>query len=143
MRAGGPLDTRDLDAVRRRPLVAAASTARSSVVVATSLLLSSLLGGLLALLISVIVGEGPEADGFLAAYSVYLVFILFGSTLRVALVPLFGPTRRGGFRRAAAARADAARASRRWSRRCCRRLAAGRARRWCRRGGAEAQDTAA
>ena len=74
------------------PLVAEASTARSSVVVATSLLLSSLLGGLLALLISVIVGEGPEADGFLAAYSVYLVFLLFGSTLRVALVPLFGPT---------------------------------------------------
>ena len=87
------------------PLLAEASTARSSVVVATSLLLSSLLGGLLALLISVIVGEGPESDGFLAAYSVYLVFILFGSTLRIALVPLFGSTQDEGefLRRASSA----------------------------------------
>jgi peptidoglycan biosynthesis protein MviN/MurJ (putative lipid II flippase) len=75
------------------PLVAReASTARSSVVVSASFLLSSLLGGLLALLIGVIVGEGSDADGFLAAYSAYLTFILFGSTLRVALVPLLGST---------------------------------------------------
>jgi len=40
----------------------------------------------------VIVGEGPQTDGFLAAYSAYLTFLLFGSTLRVALVPLFGAT---------------------------------------------------
>jgi peptidoglycan biosynthesis protein MviN/MurJ (putative lipid II flippase) len=75
------------------PLVASeASTARSSVVVSISLLLSSVLGGLLALLIAVIVGEGDDTDGFLAAYSAYLTFILFGLTLRVALVPLLGST---------------------------------------------------
>ena len=75
------------------PLVASeASTARSSVVVSISFLVSSLLGGLLALLIAVIVGEGNDTDGFLAAYSAYLTFILFGSTLRVALVPLLGST---------------------------------------------------
>ena len=66
------------------------SAARSSVVVAASFLLSNLLGGVLALLIALIVGEGPETDGFLAAYSVYLTLILFGSTLRIALVPLLG-----------------------------------------------------
>jgi peptidoglycan biosynthesis protein MviN/MurJ (putative lipid II flippase) len=69
-----------------------ASAARSSVVVSASFLLSSLFGGLLALLIGVIVGQGSDTDGFLAAYSAYLTFILFGSTLRVALVPLLGPT---------------------------------------------------
>lgn len=46
---------------------------------------------MLALLIAIIVGEGPETDAFLAAYSVYLVFTLFGSTLRIALVPMMGP----------------------------------------------------
>lgn len=75
------------------PLVAhASSTARSSVVVSASFLAANVFGGLLALLIAVIVGEGPETDGFLAAYSAYLTFLLFGSTLRVALVPLFGAT---------------------------------------------------
>ena len=78
---------------RLQPLVAAsASTARSSVVVSASFLLSSALAGLLALLIAVIVGESADTDGFLAAYSAYLTFILFGSTLRVALVPLLGST---------------------------------------------------
>jgi peptidoglycan biosynthesis protein MviN/MurJ (putative lipid II flippase) len=73
-------------------LLASTNTARSSVAVAASFLLSNLLGGVLALLIAIIVGEGPETDGFLAAYSVYLTLILFGSTLRIALVPLLGPT---------------------------------------------------
>jgi O-antigen/teichoic acid export membrane protein len=75
------------------------STARSSVVVSASFLLANLLGGTLLLLIAVIVGEGPDTDGFLAAYSAYLTFLLFGSTLRVALVPLLGPTAdEGAFR---------------------------------------------
>jgi putative peptidoglycan lipid II flippase len=69
-----------------------ASTARSSVAVSVSFLLASGFSALLAILIAVIVGEGPETDGFLAAYSIYLTFILFGSTLRVALVPLLGST---------------------------------------------------
>lgn len=54
--------------------------------------MTAVLGGVLALMIAVIVGEGDEMDGFLAAYSVYLTFILFGSTMRVALVPLLGST---------------------------------------------------
>jgi peptidoglycan biosynthesis protein MviN/MurJ (putative lipid II flippase) len=75
------------------PLVArGASTARSSVVVSASFVLTNAFGGLLAVLIVVIAGEGPATDGFLAAYSAYLTFVLFGSTLRAALVPLLGPT---------------------------------------------------
>jgi O-antigen/teichoic acid export membrane protein len=89
-----------------QPLIpAATSTARSSVVVSISFLLSAALGGLLALMIAVIVGEGDDTDGFLAAYSAYLTFILFGSTLRVALVPLLGSTAdEAEFRRRAAER---------------------------------------
>jgi peptidoglycan biosynthesis protein MviN/MurJ (putative lipid II flippase) len=60
--------------------------------VSASFLLANIFGGVLALLIAVIIGEGPRTDGFLAAYSAYLTFILFGSTLRVALVPLLGST---------------------------------------------------
>jgi peptidoglycan biosynthesis protein MviN/MurJ (putative lipid II flippase) len=71
---------------------AEASTARSSVVVSIGSLVSGVLGALLAFLIALIVGEGPETDGFLAAYAVYLALILFGTTLRVALVPILGPT---------------------------------------------------
>jgi putative peptidoglycan lipid II flippase len=69
-----------------------ASTARSSVVVSASVVLVSAFGGALAVLIALIAGEGPRTDGFLAAYAAYLTLILFGSTLRVALVPLLGPT---------------------------------------------------
>jgi peptidoglycan biosynthesis protein MviN/MurJ (putative lipid II flippase) len=77
-----------------RPAIVAdaVSTARSSVVVSVSFLLANVFGGVLALLIALIVGEGPETDGFLAAYSAYLTFLLFGSTLRIALVPLLGST---------------------------------------------------
>jgi peptidoglycan biosynthesis protein MviN/MurJ (putative lipid II flippase) len=38
----------------------------------------------------VIVGEGSDTDAFFAAYSIYLFFVVFGSTLRVAVVPLLG-----------------------------------------------------
>lgn len=37
-----------------------------------------------------IVGDGPDTDAFFAAYSIYLFFVVFGSTLRVAVVPLLG-----------------------------------------------------
>jgi O-antigen/teichoic acid export membrane protein len=77
----------------RAALVAAgSSTARSSVVVSASFVLTNALGALLAVLIVLVAGEGPETDGFLAAYSAYLTFVLFGSTLRAALVPLLGAT---------------------------------------------------
>jgi putative peptidoglycan lipid II flippase len=86
------------------PMVASdTSTARSSVVVSIGFLLSGIFGALLAFFIAVIIGEGDETDGFLAAYAVYLTFVLFGSTLRVALVPLLGPTASGPqFRQTAA-----------------------------------------
>jgi peptidoglycan biosynthesis protein MviN/MurJ (putative lipid II flippase) len=73
------------------PLAASeANTARSSLAVSAGFLISSLLGGGLAILIAVIVGEGPDTDAFFAAYSIYLFFVVFGSTLRVAVVPLLG-----------------------------------------------------
>jgi O-antigen/teichoic acid export membrane protein len=86
-----------------RPLITQASPGRSSVAVAASSLVIAALGGLLALLIAVILGEGVDTDAFLAAYSVYLVFTLFGATLRVALVPMMGaPDDEAALRRTAA-----------------------------------------
>ncbi|MGI8594310.1 MAG: lipid II flippase MurJ [Solirubrobacteraceae bacterium] len=89
-----------------RPLIApTANTAQSSMVVSASFLLSSVFGALLAVLLALIVGESPETDAFLAAYSVYLIFALFGSNLRVALVPLLGAAdEERTFRHAAAER---------------------------------------
>jgi peptidoglycan biosynthesis protein MviN/MurJ (putative lipid II flippase) len=76
-----------------RPLISSdSSRAWASVAVSAGFLATNVLGGLLALLIVVIAGEGPRTDGFLAAYSLYLTFLLFGSTLRIGLVPLLGPT---------------------------------------------------
>ncbi|HEV2753879.1 MAG TPA: hypothetical protein VGV36_08615, partial [Solirubrobacteraceae bacterium] len=67
-----------------------ANAARASVAVSGGFLVAALLGGILALLIALIVGEGPRTDGFFTAYSVFLFFSLFGSSLRVAVVPLLG-----------------------------------------------------
>ena len=86
-----------------RPLISTESNrARASAAVSAGFLLTNVFGGLLALLIVVIAGEGPKTDGFLAAYSLYLIFLLFGSTLRIGLVPLLGSTAdEGPFRRQA------------------------------------------
>lgn len=70
------------------------NNARTSVIVSASQLVSALLGGLFALLVVVVLGESAEADGFLAAYSIYLLLIVFGLTLRVSLVPMLGSTSR-------------------------------------------------
>jgi O-antigen/teichoic acid export membrane protein len=67
-----------------------ASTARQSAVVAASFLLGTALGGLLGLVIGIVLGESAATDSLLAAYSLYLVFALFGGNVRVALVPLIG-----------------------------------------------------
>lgn len=75
---------------RRRLVVPEANAGRSSVVVSLSFLLATALSGLLGILIGVVLGEGVETDAFLGAYSVYLVFLLFGANLRVALLPLLG-----------------------------------------------------
>jgi O-antigen/teichoic acid export membrane protein len=73
------------------PLLAeGSSTARQSAVVAASFLLGTALGGLLGLVIGIVLGESAATDSLLAAYSLYLVFALFGSNVRVALVPLIG-----------------------------------------------------
>jgi O-antigen/teichoic acid export membrane protein len=67
-----------------------ASTARQSAVVAASFLLGTALGGLLGLVIGIVLGESAATDSLLAAYSLYLVFALFGGNVRVALVPVIG-----------------------------------------------------
>jgi hypothetical protein len=59
-------------------------------VVVATFLRSNPLGGVLALLIAPIIGKGPETDSVLAAYSVYLTLILFGTALRIPLVRLLG-----------------------------------------------------
>jgi hypothetical protein len=38
----------------------------------------------------VIVGEGRDTDACFAVHSIYVFFIVFGSTLRTAVVPLLG-----------------------------------------------------
>ena len=76
--------------VTERFLADGASTARQSAVVAASFLLGTALGGLLGLVIGIVLGESAATDSLLAAYSLYLVFALFGGNVRVALVPLIG-----------------------------------------------------
>ena len=41
-------------------------------------------------MIGIVLGESAATDSLLAAYSLYLVFALFGGNVRVALVPLIG-----------------------------------------------------
>jgi peptidoglycan biosynthesis protein MviN/MurJ (putative lipid II flippase) len=75
------------------PLVAPeANATRSSAVVAAGFLVSTALSAGLGLLIGLVLGQSPETDALLAAYSLYLVFTLFGANLRIALVPIMGPT---------------------------------------------------
>lgn len=72
-----------------------ANTARTSAVVAATQLIAALLGGVFALIIAVILGQGDQTDGFLAAYSAYLVLLLLGTTMRASLVPILGSTTDG------------------------------------------------
>jgi peptidoglycan biosynthesis protein MviN/MurJ (putative lipid II flippase) len=67
-----------------------ANTARSSLAVSAGFLLTSLLSGALAILVAIVVGEGPDTDAYFAAYSIYLFFVIFGAGLRVSVVPLLG-----------------------------------------------------
>ncbi len=79
-------------AANDRLLAAEVNTARSSVVISLTTLAGTALGGLFAVSVALIVGAGPETDGFFAAYSAYTVFIVFGTSMRVALVPQLGAT---------------------------------------------------
>jgi O-antigen/teichoic acid export membrane protein len=74
----------------RRLLRPETSVSHSSVVVSASLLLTALLGAGQALVVVFIIGEGSRTDAFLAAYSLYFVFAIFGASLRASVIPLLG-----------------------------------------------------
>jgi peptidoglycan biosynthesis protein MviN/MurJ (putative lipid II flippase) len=74
----------------RRILRSETSVPQSSVIVSVSLLLSALIGAAQGLLLVFIVGEGDDVDAFLAAYSLYVVFAIFGGSLRASIVPVLG-----------------------------------------------------
>jgi O-antigen/teichoic acid export membrane protein len=84
--------TRDVQNPDSALFSASTNVAQSSVFVALASLLGTAFTGLIAVLVTVINGERPSTDGFLAAYAAYTVFILFSSTLRSVLVSQFGPT---------------------------------------------------
>jgi O-antigen/teichoic acid export membrane protein len=67
-----------------------ANSVRSSIVISVTTLLATILGGAFALAVTWIVGAGAETDGFLAAYSAYTAFTIFGTSMRVALLPQLG-----------------------------------------------------
>lgn len=66
------------------------NAAHSSVVVSATTFLATALGGGFAIAVVLIIGAGADTDGFFAAYSAYTAFIVFGTTMRVALVPQLG-----------------------------------------------------
>jgi peptidoglycan biosynthesis protein MviN/MurJ (putative lipid II flippase) len=74
------------------------SVEKSSALVGVGLVLTSLLGAGQALILAFIIGPGAETDAFLAAYSAYLPFALFGASLRSSMVPLIGHIDAGGER---------------------------------------------
>jgi peptidoglycan biosynthesis protein MviN/MurJ (putative lipid II flippase) len=67
-----------------------ASVSHSSLMVSITTLVAGLLGAGQALLIAFIVGEGDKTDAFLAAYALYVVFAIFGASIRSSVVPLIG-----------------------------------------------------
>jgi peptidoglycan biosynthesis protein MviN/MurJ (putative lipid II flippase) len=77
----------------RRLLLEETSVSHSSVIVSASLLLTALFGAGQALLLAFIQGEGRDTDAFLAAYALYVVFAIFGGSLRASVVPLIGASR--------------------------------------------------
>jgi peptidoglycan biosynthesis protein MviN/MurJ (putative lipid II flippase) len=64
------------------------SLPHSSAIVSVSLLAAALFGAGQALLLAFIEGEGSKTDAFLAAYAMYVVFAIFGGSLRASVVPL-------------------------------------------------------
>ena len=79
-----------MSARSERPLRSQADPARASAIVSAGLLLTTLIGAGQSFVLVAFVGEGPETDGFLAAYSVYVALALLGVSLRRSLVPLLG-----------------------------------------------------
>ena len=75
----------------RRLLRPETSISHSTAIVSVSLLAAALFGAGQALLIALIEGEGSKTDAFLAAYALYVVFAIFGGSLRASVVPLVRP----------------------------------------------------
>src|SRR6187455_338637 len=72
------------------------SLSHSSAIVSVSLLAAALFGAGQALLLALIEGEGSKTDAFLAAYALYVVFAIFGGSLRASVVPLLHPSEAEG-----------------------------------------------
>ncbi|MBA3246247.1 MAG: hypothetical protein H0T61_13885, partial [Actinobacteria bacterium] len=77
------------DPIRRSALASGALTAVSLAVVTG---LSAVVG----VVIAREFGRGPETDGFFAAYSVFLVLVLVGTSMRVAVLPPLARARLAG-----------------------------------------------
>lgn len=69
-----------------------ANTALGSVAIALSSLVAAGSSAIFAMILPALTDRTDEIDGFLVAYSAYAVFVIFGSSIRAALVPLFGPS---------------------------------------------------
>jgi peptidoglycan biosynthesis protein MviN/MurJ (putative lipid II flippase) len=76
-------------------------TARNSFALGFSLLVTSLLGAAQALVLIIIAGDGPETEGFLAAYSIYLPIAILGASLRVTVMTLVASGQEENFERRA------------------------------------------
>ena len=85
---GGPHRHRFRSATERQLIREPRDASRAAAVFSLSLLLTALLGAVQSLLIVIIIGEGQDADAFLAAYSLYLPLALLGASLRASLAPL-------------------------------------------------------
>ncbi len=72
------------------------SALASGVLTAASLAVVTGLSAVVGIVIAHEFGRGPETDGFFAAYSVFLVLVLVGSALRVAVMPALARARAEG-----------------------------------------------
>lgn len=72
------------------------SALASGVLTAASLAVVTGLSAVVGVVIAHEFGRGPETDGFFAAYSVFLVLVLVGSALRVAVMPALARARVDG-----------------------------------------------
>ncbi|MCP9486979.1 MAG: hypothetical protein MSC30_14085 [Gaiellaceae bacterium MAG52_C11] len=77
------------DPIRRSALA-------SGVLTAVSLAVVTGLSAVVGVVIAREFGRGPETDGFFAAYSVFLVLVLVGTAMRVAVLPPLARAREAG-----------------------------------------------
>ena len=72
------------------------SALASGFLTATSLAVVTGLSAVIGIVIAREFGRGPETDGFFAAYSVFLVLVLVGTAMRVAVIPPLARARTAG-----------------------------------------------